>query len=117
MGRGVDEGEGEMPPGIISEAVAQSGVTGRSRQEQLGFQGKLCIHPNQIEPCHAIFTPTDGEIDSARRVVGAFEAGEARGLAAIEVDGKFVDYAVVKRSRRILRLASRIAGMSIKGDV
>jgi len=87
------------------------------RAKQMGFQGKLCIHPNQIEPCHAIFTPSGEEIEFARRVVDAFEAEEARGLVAIQVDGKFVDYPVVERSRRILRLASRIAGMSIKGDV
>jgi citrate lyase subunit beta/citryl-CoA lyase len=78
--------------------------------KQLGFQGKLCIHPNQIEPVHVIFTPTAEEISFARRVVEAFEAEEARGSAAIQVDGRFVDYPVVERSRRILQLASRIDG-------
>lgn len=81
------------------------------RAKQLGFQGKLCIHPNQIEPLHVIFTPTAEEISFARRVVDAFEAEESCGVAAIQVDGKFVDYPVVERSRRILRLASRIAGL------
>ena len=82
-----------------------------ARAKQLGFQGKLCIHPNQIEPCHVIFTPTAEEISFARRVVDAFEAEESSGAAAIQVDGKFVDYPVVEQSRRILQLASRIAGM------
>ncbi len=82
-----------------------------ARAKQLGFQGKLCIHPNQIEPVHVIFTPTAEEISFARRVVDAFEAEESCGVAAIQVDGKFVDYPVVERSRRILRLASRITGM------
>ena len=81
-----------------------------ARAKQLGFQGKLCIHPNQIEPCHAIFTPSREEISFARRVVDAFEAEEAGGSAAIQVDGKFVDYPVVERSRRILQLASMIGG-------
>ena len=81
------------------------------RAKQMGFQGKLCIHPNQIEPCHVIFTPSREEISFAQRVVDAFEAEAACGAAAIQVDGKFVDYPVVERSRRILRLASRIAGM------
>jgi citrate lyase subunit beta/citryl-CoA lyase len=81
------------------------------RAKQLGFQGKLCIHPNQIEPVHVIFTPSAEEISFARRVVDAFEAEEAGGSAAIQVDGKFVDYPVVERSRRILRLASKIDGM------
>jgi len=92
----------------LKDLDALKNDAGRARQ--LGFQGKLCIHPNQIEPCHAIFTPTAKEIDFARRVVDAFEVEEARGLAAIQVDGRFVDYPVVKRCRRILRLASRISG-------
>ncbi|MGW8303274.1 MAG: HpcH/HpaI aldolase/citrate lyase family protein [Desulfobacterales bacterium] len=79
-----------------------------ARAKQLGFQGKLCIHPNQIEPVHGIFTPTAEEISFARRVVEVFEAEEARGSAAILVDGKFVDYPVVERSRRILQLAAII---------
>ena len=82
-----------------------------ARAKQLGFQGKLCIHPNQIEPVHIIFTPTAEEISFAQRVVEAFEAGEAEGTAAIQVDGKFVDYPVVERSRRILQLASVIGGI------
>ena len=81
-----------------------------ARAKQLGFQGKLCIHPNQIEPVHVIFTPTAGEISFARRVVDAFDAAEAEGSAAILVDGKFVDYPVVERARRILQLASIIDG-------
>jgi citrate lyase subunit beta/citryl-CoA lyase len=80
------------------------------RSKQLGFQGKLCIHPNQIEPCHVIFTPSREEISFARRVVDAFEAEEAGGSAAIQVDGKFVDYPVVERCRRILQLAAIIGG-------
>jgi citrate lyase subunit beta/citryl-CoA lyase len=82
-----------------------------ARAKQLGFQGKLCIHPNQIQPVHVIFTPTAEEISFARRVVDAFEAEEAGGAAAILVDGKFVDYPVVERSRRILQLASIIGGI------
>ncbi|MGD2096890.1 MAG: CoA ester lyase [Desulfobacterales bacterium] len=82
-----------------------------TRAKQLGFQGKLCIHPNQIEPVHVVFTPSAEEISFAQRVVDAFEAEEARGSAAIKVDGKFVDYPVVERSRRILQLAGRIGGI------
>jgi len=81
-----------------------------ARAKQLGFQGKLCIHPKQIEPVHVVFTPTAEEISFARRVVDAFEAEEAGGSAAIQVDGKFVDYPVVEQSRRILQLASIIDG-------
>jgi len=76
------------------------------RAKQLGFQGKLCIHPNQIEPCHTIFSPSKEEILYAERVVQAFEEAEAQGIAAIQLDGKFIDYAVVEKSRRVLELAA-----------
>jgi citrate lyase subunit beta/citryl-CoA lyase len=76
------------------------------RAKQLGFQGKLCIHPNQIEPCHTIFTPTDGELLYAKSVIQAFEEAEAKGISALQLDGKFIDYAVVKRARRILEAAA-----------
>ena len=78
------------------------------RAKQLGFQGKLCIHPNQIEPCHAIFSPAKEEILYAERVVQVFEEAEKEGSAAILLDGKFIDYAVVERARRILKVAEHI---------
>lgn len=74
--------------------------------KQLGFQGKLCVHPNQIELCNAIFSPTREEILYAEKVVQAFEEAEAKGIAVFQLDGKFVDYAVVERSRRVLKLAT-----------
>jgi citrate lyase subunit beta/citryl-CoA lyase len=74
------------------------------RAKQLGFQGKLCIHPNQVGPCNEIFSPTAAEIHYARRVVEVFEKSEAEGVGALQLDGKFIDYPVVERSRRIIRL-------------
>ena len=82
------------------------------RAKQLGFQGKLCIHPNQIEPCHAIFSPEKEEILYAERVVQVFEEAEKEGSAAIQLDGKFIDYAVVERARRILKIAEHIRSSS-----
>ena len=78
------------------------------RAKQLGFQGKLCIHPNQIQPCNTIFSPTKEEILYAQRVIRAFEEAEAKGVAVIQLDGKFIDYPVVERSRRIVKLAEPI---------
>jgi citrate lyase subunit beta/citryl-CoA lyase len=78
------------------------------RAKQLGFQGKLCIHPNQIELCHAIFSPTKEEILYAEKVIQAFEEAEADGVAAIQLDGKFIDYPVVERARRTLELAKQM---------
>ena len=76
------------------------------RAKRFGFQGKLCIHPNQVIPCNRIFSPSEEEIAFARKVIQAFETAESDGKAAILVDGKFVDYPVVERSRRVLEMGS-----------
>lgn len=79
-----------------------------NRAKTLGFQGKLCIHPNQIEIVNRIFSPSPREVEFAKKAVAAFEQAEAEGSAAIQVDGKFVDYPVVERSRRIVALAESL---------
>jgi citrate lyase subunit beta/citryl-CoA lyase len=79
-----------------------------ARAKALGFQGKLCIHPNQIEPCHAVFSPSQEEIQKAQRIDAAFEEAEAKGAAALQLDGTFIDYPAVERSRRIITLAARL---------
>jgi citrate lyase subunit beta/citryl-CoA lyase len=75
------------------------------RARQLGFQGKLCIHPNQIDICNRLFSPTKGDIEYAQKVIQAFDAAEAGGTAAILVEGEFIDYPMVERSRRILKIS------------
>jgi citrate lyase subunit beta/citryl-CoA lyase len=79
------------------------------RARQLGFRGKLCIHPSQVGPCNEMFSPTAEEIVYARRVVAAFEKSAAEGIGALQLDGKFIDYPVVEHSRRTIRLAEAIA--------
>lgn len=76
--------------------------------KRLGFQGKACIHPRQVEVVNAIFTPTEAEVAAARRVVGAFERAEAEGIASLRLDGRLVDYPVAHRARRTLELAEGI---------
>ncbi|MBA7635129.1 hypothetical protein ES703_42730 [subsurface metagenome] len=67
-----------------------------------------------IEPCHEVFTPSAEEIAQAQRVIKAFEKAERQGKAAIQLDGKFFDYAVVKRSKRICKLAKIISTQSLQ---
>jgi citrate lyase subunit beta/citryl-CoA lyase len=74
------------------------------RAIRFGFQGKLCIHPNQVEICNQLFSPTEEEVAYARKVIDTFEKAEAEGVAAIQLEGKFIDYPVVERSRRILKM-------------
>jgi citrate lyase subunit beta / citryl-CoA lyase len=74
----------------------------------LGFQGKMCIHLDQIAVVNRVFSPTDTEIAFAERVAAAFAGAEAAGSAAIQLDGKFIDYPIVYRAQRVLRRAAAI---------
>jgi citrate lyase subunit beta/citryl-CoA lyase len=78
--------------------------------KQLGFQGKSVIHPNQIPIIHDVFTPTDREIEQAKKIVEAAVEAAARGLGAVQVDGKMVDKPVVKRAEYTLQRAGLSAG-------
>lgn len=70
----------------------------------LGFGGKLLIHPAQVEPVSAVFAPSEAEIAWARRVVAAVEDV---GRGAVAVDGEMVDKPVEEAARRILDRAGK----------
>jgi citrate lyase subunit beta/citryl-CoA lyase len=74
------------------------------RARQLGFQGKMCIYPPQVERVNRAFTPTETEVAFARRVVAAFEQAEREGSSSIQLDGYFIDYPIVYKARRTLDL-------------
>ena len=70
--------------------------------KQLGFDGKSVIHPGQIPIIHDVFTPTEREVEMARRIVAAAKEAAERGLGAVSVDGRMVDLPVVRRAEFIL---------------
>ena len=72
----------------------------------LGFSGKAAIHPSQVAPINAAFSPSDKEVDTARRIV---EAASGDYTGAVQVDGKMIDEPVVIAARRTLARAERIA--------
>ncbi len=91
------------------DLVDEAGLEASARTALgLGFQGKMCIHPNQIAVVNRAFTPSDAEIDFAERVVAAFARAEAEGSAAFQLDGKFVDYPIVYRARQVLERIAAI---------
>jgi citrate lyase subunit beta/citryl-CoA lyase len=68
----------------------------------LGFDGKWCIHPNQIAWANEAFTPSDEQLAQARRLLEAYEAALAAGQGAAALDGKLIDEASRKGAERIL---------------
>lgn len=75
------------------------------RAKKLGFGGKLCIHPNQVDIVNRTFSPRPEEIHHAEAVITAFEEAKGRGEGAIQLDGKLIDKPVVERARQILQIA------------
>ncbi|MBA3667984.1 MAG: CoA ester lyase [Sphingomonas sp.] len=65
-----------------------------------GFTGKLAIHPAQVAPINAAFTPGPQEIDRARAIVDAFAAAPEAGV--LSVDGKMVDRPHLTQAQRVL---------------
>jgi citrate lyase subunit beta/citryl-CoA lyase len=75
----------------------------------LGFAGKSCIHPSQIEACNRIFAPTEAELDDARLLLRAYEEARGRGLGAIAHRGTLVDHVHALEARRLLQAAGEIS--------
>ena len=72
------------------------------RSRRGGFQGRLCVHPDQVPVANELFTPSADEVARAERIVAAFSQAEAEGAAAVEVDGQMVDYPIVHRAQALL---------------
>jgi citrate lyase subunit beta / citryl-CoA lyase len=75
---------------------------------EMGFQGRMCIHPDQIDVVHSVFTPSAEEHARASKIVQAFEEAERNGLASIRVDGQFVDYPIVEKARKVVALVDAV---------
>jgi citrate lyase subunit beta / citryl-CoA lyase len=74
----------------------------------LGCVGKWAIHPAQIEPALEMFTPTQEEVDRARRLAAAYAQAEAQGLGAVNIEGTMIDAASIRILNNTLRKAELI---------
>ncbi len=75
------------------------------RGKDIGFGGKLCIHPRQVDPVNQCFSPSPAQIEWAQRILAA--AALANG-AAVAVDGKMVDRPVILKAETIIGMAERL---------
>ena len=80
------------------EGLRKSCLIARS----LGFDGKWCIHPGQVETVNEVFSPTEKELEWAKKVVSAYEEANLAGSGSISVDGQMVDAASIKMARNTL---------------
>jgi len=93
------------------EAFEKDTAYGRT----LGYEGRMLIHPSQIEPSNRIYKPQPEDVEWARGVVEAFEKDAlAKGLAAISYKGKMVDTPVYENARTILAVMEEIEAKEAK---
>ncbi|HWO74162.1 MAG TPA: CoA ester lyase [Dehalococcoidia bacterium] len=75
----------------------------------IGFKGKYVIHPEQVGPVNQVFTPTEAELEAARRIVQAFDEAIAQGHGTVQVDGRMIDIPIATRARELIAYAEAIA--------
>jgi citrate lyase subunit beta/citryl-CoA lyase len=75
----------------------------------LGFDGKMLIHPQQIAPCNEAFSPSADEVAWARKIIATFELPENKGKGVIQVDGHMVEILHADMARRTVAIADAIA--------
>ncbi|HYL88873.1 MAG TPA: CoA ester lyase [Burkholderiales bacterium] len=90
----------------FKESAAFARALERSRRG--GFQGRCCVHPDQIAPVNQAYMPGADEVASAERIVAAFAEAEKRGAAAIQVDGQMIDYPIMHRAQKLLDAVGKI---------
>jgi citrate lyase subunit beta/citryl-CoA lyase len=87
----------------------------RAEAEQallFGFDGKTLIHPGQIEPCNAVFSPSEEDLRWSRAIIDAFALPENANKGAIQVEGKMTELLHLEQARRLVAVAERIAAAS-----
>jgi citrate lyase subunit beta/citryl-CoA lyase len=76
----------------------------------LGYAGKLCIHPAQVTLANTAFVPSDDEVDRATRLLAVYDEAVAAGRATVAFDGAMVDEVVARQARAILELRAAAGG-------
>jgi citrate lyase subunit beta/citryl-CoA lyase len=74
---------------------------------QLGYSGKMCIVPRQVQATNVVFSPSAEEIENARRLLEAYDNAHADGRGVFEFEGAMVDEPILKRARGILEFAGK----------
>ncbi len=78
------------------------------RTHTLGFSGKWAIHPSQIDIANSVFSPTQEEVERARRLDAIYKEAQAKGLGAVAYEGTMVDVALIRNARKIIEKAELI---------
>ena len=79
----------------------------------MGFDGKTLVHPNQIEPCNAAFSPSADEVAQAEKIIAAFDLPENKDKGVVQLDGRMVERLHADMARRTVAIAQAIEARSL----
>lgn len=96
--------------GVCNEFRDLAAFEAEARQGLMfGFDGKSLIHPAQIDPCNAVFSPSEADLAWAGAVIAAFALPENQGKGAIRVDGRMTELLHLEQAQRLVAVAEAIA--------
>jgi citrate lyase subunit beta/citryl-CoA lyase len=96
--------------GVYNDLGNAEGFVEECKQAlSLGFDGKTLIHPRQIEPCNQTFSPTPEEVETARKMISAFDLPENENKGVIQIDGRMVERLHADMARQTVAIADAIA--------
>ena len=84
-------------------------IAAAKRAAILGYEGKWAIHPSQIELANQVYSPSEEELDKAKRIMEAMEQARMDGKGAVSLNGRLIDIASIKMADNLLRKAAQIA--------
>jgi citrate lyase subunit beta/citryl-CoA lyase len=96
--------------GVYNDLSNAEGFVQECEQARdFGFDGKTLIHPNQIEPCNRVFSPSETEIAQAREMIAEFEKPENKGKGVVQIKGRMVERMHAEMAERTVAIAEAIA--------
>lgn len=96
--------------GVWNEIADEAGFACECAEARdMGFDGKTLIHPNQIAPCNAAFSPAEKEVAWARTIIAAFDLPENAVKGAIQIEGRMVERLHADMARKLVAIADAIA--------
>ena len=96
------------PFGDFSDAEGYKAAARRAAA--LGCEGKWAIHPSQVALANEMFTPSEKEIERARRILAAMEQAKREGRGAVALDGRLLDIASIRQAEVLVKKAESIGG-------
>jgi malyl-CoA/(S)-citramalyl-CoA lyase len=81
---------------------AEGYLVAARRASILGFEGKWCIHPSQVELANEVFSPSDRLVSRTRRIMAAMEEAGRAGSGAVSLDGRLIDQASLRMAEHLL---------------